>query len=107
MQQAITIDFLEAVNGCTKEINVEYNDKKSNNQRMKKKKTVRVTIPAGVDDGVALRVQNEGGEGLKGHPNGDLLLQIRVKKDNYFMREGSNVHVEIPISITQVRNGET
>ena len=42
VQQAITIDFLEAVNGCTKDINVEYNDKKSNNQRVKKKKTVKV-----------------------------------------------------------------
>lgn len=99
VQQHITLSFLEAVNGCEKEINVQYTDRTSPNERKTKK--VKVNIPAGVDDGILIRVSNEGGGGLKGKPNGDLRLHINVQRDAYFARDGPNVHVDKPLSLTQ------
>lgn len=103
IQQAVSLSFFEAVNGCTKELTVEYTDRvgKRGQQSAKKTKKVTVTIPAGVDEGVVMRVRNEGGGGMGG-PNGDLELHIRVQKDPYFTREGPNVHVDLPISIYKV-----
>ena len=100
VQQVLQLSFFEAVNGCTKEVNVKYTDR--NAPGTTKTKTVKVAVPAGVDDGVVMRVQGEGGQGLPGKGSGDLRLEIRVKKDPYFVRDGPNVHVEQPISITQV-----
>jgi molecular chaperone DnaJ len=100
VQQNVQLSFFEAVNGCTKEVSVQYTDRKNPNKVNTKK--VKVTIPAGVDDGVVMRIQNEGGVGMPGKGNGDLRLNIRVAKDPYFARDGANVHVELPITITQV-----
>ena len=100
VQQVLQLSFFEAVNGCTKEVSVTYTDRQAPGTTKTKK--VKVTVPAGVDDGVVMRVQGEGGQGLPGKANGDLRLEIRVKKDPYFVRDGPNVHVEQPVSITQV-----
>ena len=105
VQQHCTLSFLEAVNGCEKDVLVHYTDRSSPNER--KTKTVKVVIPPGVDDGVVIRVANEGGAGLKGKPNGDLRLHINVERDAYFSREGPNVHVEKPLSISQAILGGT
>lgn len=99
VQQHVTLTFLEAVNGCSKEVNVQYTDRTSPQER--KSKVVKVNIPAGVDDGVMIRVSNEGGGGMKGKPNGDLRLHINVQKDPYFDRDGPNIHVEKSLSISQ------
>jgi len=104
-QQMLSLSFFEAVNGCTKEVNVQYTDRSKPGKTFTKK--VKVTVPAGVDDGVVMKVQNEGGLGLPGKGNGDLRLQIRVVKDPYFVRDGPNVHVEQPLSITQAILGCT
>lgn len=105
VQQHCTLSFLEAVNGCEKEVLVQYTDRSSPNE--KKTKTVKVNIPAGVDDGVVIRVSNEGGGGLKGKPKGDLRLHINVQKDAYFARDGPNVHVDKPLSLSQAILGGT
>jgi DnaJ-class molecular chaperone len=101
VQQVLQLSFFEAVNGCSKEVTVKVTDRKKPGESITKK--VKVTVPAGVDDGVVMRVQGEGGHGLPGKGNGDLRLEIRVQKDPYFVRDGPNVHVEQPISITQVQ----
>jgi molecular chaperone DnaJ len=100
VQQVLNLSFFEAVNGCTKEVSVQVTDRKNPGKVTTKK--VKVTVPAGVDDGVVMRVGGEGGIGVSGKPNGDLRLNIRVAKDPYFVREGPNIHVEQPITIVQV-----
>mmetsp|Transcript_6385 Transcript_6385/g.10462 ORF Transcript_6385/g.10462 Transcript_6385/m.10462 type:complete len:375 (+) Transcript_6385:120-1244(+) len=105
VQQHCSLSFLEAVNGCEKEIHVQYTDRTAPNQ--KKTKVVKVNIPAGVDDGVLIRVSGEGGGGMKGKPSGDLRLHINVQKDAYFSRDGPNVHVDKPLSITRAILGGT
>jgi molecular chaperone DnaJ len=64
-------------------------------------KKLKITIPAGVDNGTRLRVSNEGDAGLRGGPPGDLYVYLFVNEDPEFHREGINVLSELKISYLQ------
>jgi molecular chaperone DnaJ len=64
-----------------------------------------VTFPAGTDNGMVLRVPGGGADGIRGGTPGDLYIQVRVKEDDYFHREGKSLHVVAPISISQASLG--
>jgi len=68
-------------------------------------KNLSVKIPAGVETGNRLKLANEGGQGLKGGPNGDLYVYISVREHSIFRREDNDVLCEIPISIVQAALG--
>lgn len=70
-----------------------------------KNKKISVNIPEGVDDNTQLRVSGEGESISSGNP-GDLYLFISVKPHEYFLREGVNLFLEVPISITQATLGD-
>ena len=61
------------------------------------KKTVKVHIPAGINNGQQIRLSGMGGVGKNGGPHGDLYLEINVKSHPYFQREGNDIHLEIPL----------
>lgn len=63
-----------------------------------KTKQIKVTIPAGVEDGNKLRVRGEGDVGPNGGPAGDLYIFLRVKEDPTFRREGPEIYSEETIS---------
>jgi len=65
--------------------------------RVKKRKTVTLNIPAGVDEGNKLRIEGEGEAGERGAPPGDLYVVIRLKNHDFFQRENSNLYGEISI----------
>ncbi|MDF7666697.1 molecular chaperone DnaJ [Orbaceae bacterium ESL0727] len=67
--------------------------------RVQKTKTLSVTIPAGVDTGNRIRLSGEGEAGRNGAPAGDLYVQVQVKPNPIFERDGVNLHCEIPINI--------
>lgn len=69
--------------------------------RVQAKRKIKVTIPAGVDNGTRLRVVNEGEGGYAGGPNGDLFVEIRVKEDDVFSREGDHVFAELDVPYVQ------
>ncbi len=69
--------------------------------RVKAKRKIRVTVPAGVDTGTQLRVSNEGEGGYRGGPNGDLYVEIQVKNHERFEREGSHLYSELKVSYLQ------
>lgn len=69
-------------------------------------RTIQVDIPAGIDDGQAVRVQNEGDMGSNGGPAGNLLLNVSVRADNFFKRNGYDVHCDIPITYLQAAIGD-
>jgi molecular chaperone DnaJ len=73
--------------------------------RVKQSKKIEVTIPPGLDNGMRLRVSGEGEAGLKGAPNGDLFVEIRVKPHELFQREGNDVICNVPISFPQAALG--
>merc|ERR1712129_650636 len=63
-----------------------------------KTKQIKVTIPAGVEDGNKLRVRGEGDAGPLGGPSGDLYIFLKVKEDSTFRREGPEVYSEASVS---------
>ncbi len=66
--------------------------------RQSVEKKLLITVPAGVDNGTQLRMTGEGEPGSKGGPAGDLYVEIRVKPDDRFEREGSNLYSELEVS---------
>ncbi|MEG0176651.1 molecular chaperone DnaJ [Anaerorhabdus sp.] len=63
-----------------------------------KRVSVDIKVPAGIQSGQQLRVQGKGERGENGGPNGDLYIEVLVKKHDYFTREGKNILISIPIS---------
>jgi len=72
---------------------------------LKKQKSLKVKVPAGVADGSRLRVASEGAAGAKGGPNGDLYVYLFVKPHKFFERDGNDVYCEVPINIVQAALG--
>ena len=75
--------------------------------KIKKQKTISVSIPAGVDTGTRIRISGEGEPGQRGAGSGDLYIFVDVQKDKLFEREEENIFCPIPISIiTAILGGE-
>lgn len=72
-----------------------------------KRVKVDVKIPAGINTGQQLRVEGKGERGQRGGPNGDLYLEILVKNHKYFVREGKNILLDIPLSAVDATLGTT
>lgn len=68
--------------------------------------TVTITVPAGVDSGQRLRAQGYGNEG-KGEQRGDMFITFAVKEDENFVRNGTDIYIEVPVFFTQSLLGET
>ncbi len=68
--------------------------------KVKENKDLEVKIPAGVDTGTRLRLAGKGDSGSNGGPNGDLYLEFRVKEHPLFERDGNDIYLELPITIT-------
>ena len=75
--------------------------------KVRRNKTIRVKVPAGIDNGQSFRVRDEGNAGSNGGPNGDLLVTVRVRKHDIFVRDGANVLCEMPITFAQAALGAT
>ena len=71
------------------------------NGRARKRKTVKVNIPAGIDNGQTISLRGQGHAGKNGGPSGDLLITVMVKPHDIFRREGTAVFCEAPITFTQ------
>ena len=68
-------------------------------------KTLKVRIPPGVDDGVRLRVPGEGEAGISGGPPGDLYVVVHVRPHPLFVRDGADLHCEVPIPFVHAALG--
>jgi len=73
----------------------------------KKKKPLQIKTPPGVDNNTKLRIEGEGEAGEKGAPRGDLYVLIRVKKHEFFEREGRDLYCQISLSFSQAALGTT
>ena len=67
----------------------------------------RVTIPAGVDSDVRVRLAGEGEPGGNGGPPGDCYCVIEIEEHPFLTREGRDLHCEVPITFTQAALGAT
>ena len=64
---------------------------------VRSEKKVKVSIPAGIDHGQAIRVQGQGEPGPNGGPPGNLLVVVEVEGDSKFQREGHDLIAEVPV----------
>ena len=74
--------------------------------RAKVQKRVTITIPAGIDNGQTLRISGEGDCGINGGPAGNLNVSVTVRPHPLFVRDGYDVHCEIPITYAQAVMGD-
>lgn len=72
---------------------------------VRKSSTLNVTIPAGIESGADIVLHGMGNAGPGGATPGDLYLRVNVKQHRYFIRQGENLFIQIPISFTQAALG--
>ena len=72
---------------------------------VRRRKTIKVTIPAGIDNGQTISLRGQGNAGRNGGPAGDLLIVVSVRPHEIFRREGTSVLCEAPITFTQAALG--
>lgn len=90
----VTLTFEEAVFGTTKVVSADGKD-------------LKVKIPAGIDDGMSIRLNGKGGAAPKGGAKGDLYVFIRVKPHKHLTREGTIILSEARISMVDAALGTT
>ena len=72
---------------------------------IKLNKKLEVNIPAGIDSYQNIVLRGQGSAGRNGGPNGDLIIEVRVKNHDFFTREGTDLYCEVPISFTEAALG--
>jgi molecular chaperone DnaJ len=92
-QTSVTIDFLDAVFGTTREIGLRNGE------------SLKIKIPAGIDDGMSIRLAGKGGDGANGGGKGDLYVQVRVAPSSKWTREGAIILSRIEISMVMAALG--
>jgi molecular chaperone DnaJ len=73
--------------------------------RLASEENVEVRIPPGAGDGSRLRVAGKGNSGTMGAPAGDLFITVRVQPHALFRREADDIHIPIPVSVTEAGLG--
>ena len=71
-----------------------------------KTRNLEVSIPAGVDSGDRVRLTGEGEAGAAGVQNGDLYVEVRIKPHDVFKRQGADLYMDVPVSITDAALGK-
>jgi DnaJ-class molecular chaperone len=85
----LPVDFLEAVTGATKRLTLPDG------------KTLDVTIPAGIQNGQVLRLRGKGRPGIGDGEPGDALVEITIKPHRFFAREGNDVYLDLPVTLSE------
>ena len=73
--------------------------------RQRAERMLSVRIPAGVEDGMQLRLNGEGSGGLNGGPSGDLYVLVRIREHAMFARNGGDLYCDLPVSFPQLALG--
>ena len=62
-------------------------------------KNIRITIPAGIENGQIIKIKGHGGPGVNGGPNGDLLIQFSIVNNSKFKRDKDNLHAIVDLDL--------
>jgi molecular chaperone DnaJ len=73
--------------------------------RRRAERLLSIKIPAGIEDGMQLRLSGEGSSGPHGGPPGDLYVLVRIREHNIFTRNGADLLCELPVSFTNLALG--
>lgn len=88
----ITITLEEAAFGAKKQIRVNG-------------KTISITIPEGIDEGSNISLKGQGQPSANGGPNGDLLIEVKIRPHGKFSRKGADLYTDVPIPFTKAALG--
>ena len=91
-QTNINISFLEAASGIEVVLPLESD-------------SLKIKVPAGVDNGSVIRLRGRGGPGAAGAPDGDLLVQVSVEPHKFFKRKNMDLILEIPLLFSEAALG--
>ena len=70
-------------------------------------KSIRITIPAGVENGQKIKIKGHGGPGINGGPNGDLYISFQIINNTKFRRDGNDLHTIVDLDLyTAILGGE-
>jgi curved DNA-binding protein len=68
---------------------------------------IRITIPAGIENGQVIKIAGKGGPGVNGGPNGDLYIQFSIENDTKFKRDGNNLYTTVDLDLyTAILGGD-
>jgi molecular chaperone DnaJ len=75
--------------------------------KQQRKADVSINVPAGIEEGVRMRLAQQGDTGEPGAPRGDLYVIVREKEHRIFQRSGPDVITEVPVSFSQLALGDS
>ncbi len=75
-------------------------------KRRQQKQHLEVDIPAGIDDGMRIRLAGEGDHGIQGGQTGNLFVDVRVRPHEYFRRDGQNLLLDLELNMAQAALGD-
>lgn len=97
LEHDLSIPFASAVLGGEAQIAVARADGRQ--------ETIRVKIPAGIEDGKRIRLRGQGEPGANGGPNGDILIRVSIAPHPNFRRVGKRLEVTVPITLAEALGG--
>lgn len=86
---AITVSFSEAALGATRRVTLPDG------------RDLDIRIPVGLKDGQQIRLKGQGAPGAAGGPAGDVLLHVTVAAHPYFLRDGNDLRIDLPITLKE------
>ncbi|MEY4000757.1 MAG: hypothetical protein RLZZ626_1112 [Actinomycetota bacterium] len=89
-----TIPFIDSIKGTSVRLRLNSGE-------------TTVNIPAGIKDGQSLKIRGKGQPSMNGGPNGDLIIKVTVKPHPVFVRDGNNLRVTVPVTLTEAILGAT
>ncbi|NUB21396.1 J domain-containing protein, partial [Azospirillum formosense] len=92
---SVSVPFVEAAQGTKRRISL------SNG------KSIDVAVPPGTEDQAKLRLKGQGLPGAGGFGAGDAIVEVHVEAHPFFTRQGSDIHVEVPITLNEAVLGAT
>jgi curved DNA-binding protein len=102
LETAIELEFVDAALGCERRIDLA---RPRPDGTPGPSETLTIRIPPGVAEGGRIRLAGKGGPGSGGGPPGDLLARVRVRPHRLFRREGRDIHLEAPITVSEATLG--
>jgi DnaJ-class molecular chaperone len=97
LEHDLSIPFASAILGGEAQIAVQRGDGRT--------ETIRVKIPAGIEDGKKIRLRGQGEPGVNGGAAGDILIRVAIAPHPYFRRFGKRLEVSVPITLAEAIAG--
>jgi DnaJ-class molecular chaperone len=95
----LMVDFMDAIRGGEVRVRVA---RPRGPGLPDEETTLKVRVPRGSEEGMRIRLANQGAEGISGGPPGDLYLTLHVRPHRYFKREGRDLLMDLPVSLSEL-----